>query len=293
MNNVSSRQTKKPFHAGDFILKLIVYVIMTIFALSFLFVMVWVFLNSFRKSLDFRRDPLDFFNFSRWTTDNYINAFTQEVGANNTTMWGMIWNSILFIFPPLIIQIFVPTLCGFICAKYPFKLKPMIIGIVIVSMVVPSVSSTLQTFRLISWLNLYNNFLGIYLMSAGGLGFGFLLYYNYFAGMAWEYAESAQLDGATNMQIFLRIYLPMARPLVISVFVTGLIGRWNDFTSPFLYLPSYPTVANGIQIIFDFSGSDWPLMFASMTFTCAVSIILYAAFSKQITESMSAGGIKG
>ena len=285
-------KAKKTFHPGDFAFKLIVYILMAVFAVSFVFVMVWMVLNSFRTSFRFMQDPLNFFDFSNWTGDNYMNAFTQEVGANNTTMFGMVLNSVIYIFPPLILQIFIPTIAGYICAKFRFKGKTAIITMVIVSMTVPTVSSTLQTFRLISWMNLYDNFFGIYLMAAGGLGFGFLLYYNYFGGIPWEYAESAQLDGASNLRIFLQIYMPMARPIIVAMFITGLIGRWNDFTTPFLYLPSSPTVANGIQIIFDFSGQDWPLMFASMTFTCIVSLVLYALFSKQITESMSAGGLK-
>ena len=65
------------------------------------------------------------------------------------------------------------------------------------------------------------------------------------------------------------------------------------FYTPYMYLNSRPTVAYGLNAIYSRYQASMPIVFAAMTFTTAVSLIIYCIFSKTIMESMSAGGLKG
>ena len=132
-------------------------------------------------------------------------------------------------------------------------------------------------------------------MNAGGLGFGMLLYKNYFASVSWEYAESAFLDGATNLKVFFRIMYPQAIPLIVSMGILNVIGLWNDYMTPYLYLNSKPTVALGVYSIQKNAESygAYPQAFAAMAFMTVFVLVIYAGFSKTIMSSMSVGGLKG
>ncbi len=280
----------------DYTFRFIVGAMMVFFALSFVYMLFWMFANSFRNGAGFNANPFKILDFSNGTIENYKTAFTKKVGRNKTTVIIAVGNSLLQMVPPLIIGCFLPSMTGFVGAKYKFVGKELITVLVVVSMTIPSISSTTSTYKFINSIGLYDSFLGIYLMSAAGLGFGFLLYRNFFAAIPWEYAEAAYIDGAGNWTIYFRIFLPQAAPLLVSTAIMGVIGYWNDYSTPYLYLPSHPTIAvfvDTIYTVFVKQGADYPKIFAVMSFSTAVTLIIYAAFSKTIMTSMSAGGIKG
>ena len=130
-------------------------------------------------------------------------------------------------------------------------------------------------------------------MSAGGFGFGFLLFRNFYAAIPWEYAESAFLDGASNWQVFSRIMAPQATPIIVSIAIVSFISCWNDYYTPYMYLNDYPTVAYGLNAIYTKYSTSMPYVFAAMTFTTGVVLVVFCCFSKTIMNSMSAGGLKG
>ena len=88
---------------------------------------------------------------------------------------------------------------------------------------------------------------------------------------------------------------PQALPLIVSMAILNVIGLWNDYMTPYLFLNSKPTVALGvysIQTRAERNGA-MPQAFAAMTFMTIFVLIIYAAFSKTIMSSMSVGGLKG
>ena len=78
--------------------------------------------------------------------------------------------------------------------------------------------------------------------------------------------------------------------------VLGIISTWNNYMTTYLYLPSYPTVAVGLQEIsveLVTYGNNYPVLFAIMMYTILFTVTIYAIFSKQITERMVTSGLKG
>ena len=133
------------------------------------------------------------------------------------------------------------------------------------------------------------------MLGSGGLGMGVLLYGGYFSAIPSDYIESATLDGANNLQIYLKVMLPQALPLLISLGIMSFIGSWNDYTTPFIYLRYNPTVATGVEYISARSQIDLnpPMLFSALFIMSAFTLIIYACFSKVIMSSMSVGGVKG
>ncbi len=280
----------------DYTFRIIVGAVMVFFALSFIYMLLWMFVNSFRTGASFNDSPFKIFDFSNATFENYQTAFAKKIGRSKTTVFIAVGNSLLQMVPPLILGCFLPSITGFVGAKYRFVGKELITTLVIISMTIPSISATTSTYKFINDIGLYDSFFSVYLMNASGLGFGFLLYRNFFAAIPWEYAEAAYIDGAGNWTIYLKIFLPQAVPLLVSTAIMGVIGYWNDYSTPYLYLPSHPTIAVFVDTIYTTfvkQGADYPKIFAVMSFSTAVTLIIYAAFSKTIMTSMSAGGIKG
>lgn len=291
----NNREIKSRLHAGDVVYKILVTAGILLFSLSFAFVLVWMLCNSVRPQKSYFNDVLAFWNLKGATFDNYVRIFTTKYGSAKITMFGMLKNSFILIIVCTALQAIVPVITGYVAARYKTKLGAVAVQLVIISMVVPAIGSTASTYSFMSAIKLKDKWLGIFLMNAGGLGFGMLLYKNYFSSISWEYAESAFLDGAGNLRVFFSIMYPQALPLIVSMAILNVIGLWNDYMSPYLFLNSKPTVALGvysIQTRAERNGA-MPQAFAAMTFMTIFVLIIYAAFSKTIMSSMSVGGLKG
>lgn len=291
----NNREIKSRLHAGDVVYKILVTAGILLFSLSFAFVLVWMLCNSVRPQKSYFNDVLAFWNLKGATFDNYVRIFTTKYGSAKITMFGMLKNSFILIIVCTALQAIVPVITGYAVARYKTKLGAVAVQLVIISMVVPAIGSTASTYSFMSAIKLKDKWFGIFLMNAGGLGFGMLLYKNYFSSISWEYAESAFLDGAGNLRVFFSIMYPQALPLIVSMAILNVIGLWNDYMTPYLFLNSKPTVALGvysIQTRAERNGA-MPQAFAAMTFMTIFVLIIYAAFSKTIMSSMSVGGLKG
>lgn len=288
-------ETKSRPSAGDIVYKILVTAGILLFSLSFLFVLVWMFCNSIRPQKSYFNNVLAFWNLKGATFDNYVKIFTTKYSSAKITMFGMLKNSLVLIAVCTGLQAIVPVITGYVVARYKTRLGAVAVQLVIISMVVPAIGSTASTYAFMSAIKLKDKWLGIFLMNAGGLGFGMLLYKNYFSSISWEYAESAFLDGAGNLRVFFSIMYPQALPLIVSMAILNVIGLWNDYMTPYLFLNSKPTVALGvysIQMRAEQSGA-MPQAFAAMTFMTVFVLAIYAGFSKTIMSSMSVGGLKG
>lgn len=288
-------ETKSRPSAGDIVYKILVTAGILLFSLSFLFVLVWMFCNSIRPQKSYFNNVLAFWNLKGATFDNYVKIFTTKYSSAKITMFGMLKNSLVLIAVCTGLQAIVPVITGYVVARYKTRLGAVAVQLVIISMVVPAIGSTASTYAFMSAIKLKDKWLGIFLMNAGGLGFGMLLYKNYFSSVSWEYAESAFLDGAGNLRVFFSIMYPQALPLIVSMAILNVIGLWNDYMTPYLFLNSKPTVALGvysIQTRAEQSGA-MPQAFAAMTFMTVFVLAIYAGFSKTIMSSMSVGGLKG
>lgn len=285
--------TKKKYSASDKVFRGVLFAVMFIFAVTYVLLLVWMVFGSLRSVSNFNKYPFRMFDMT-WESiaKNYEKAFTYKA-YGTTAMPTMILNSVIYVAGTVFLAVLFPNISGYIVAKYRFKLNGFITNLAIVTMVIPTIGSVTTTYRFLDSLGLLNNFFGVFLMSAGGFGFGFLLFRNFYAAIPWEYAESAFLDGASNWRVFISIMAPQAKPIIVSIAIVSFISCWNDYYTPYMYLSEYPTVAYGLQAIYTKYQTSMPYVFAAMTFTTAVVMVVFCCFSKTIMNSMSAGGLKG
>lgn len=284
---------RKKYSVSDKIFRSVLFGAMFIFAISYVLLLVWMIFGSFRSVSGFNKYPFKLFDM-KWESivKNYTKAFTYKA-FGTTAMPEMIKNSAIYVAGTVFLAVLFPNISGYIVAKYKFKLNGFITNLAIVTMVIPTIGSVTTTYRFLESIGLLGSFWGVFLMSAGGFGFGFLLFRNFYAAIPWEYAESAFLDGASNWRVFISIMAPQARPIIVSIAIVSFISCWNDYYTPYMYLNDYPTVAFGLNAIYSKYQNSMPYVFAAMTFTTGVVLVLFCCFSKMIMNSMSAGGLKG
>ena len=279
-------------------------VIFFVYIATLLFPVLWLLLNSLKTDIEF-------FN-STWALPkeplknlaNYLTAFDMTVTTTleyrEVGLAQMFLNTMFLSFVPPLFSLFITCCTSYAYARHQFRLKGVFYTIMIIPMVVNIAGTLPTTYKLVRDLGIYNNIFLIMILNWAGSGFNFLLISSVFTNMSGTYKEAAQIDGAGHLRIFLTIYLPQASNLLISMYVLAVIGAWNDYMTPYLYLPEYPTLATGIYqlrskveksrdpLYYD----QWPRMFAVMIWSILPVLILFIAFQDRIMTMTGGGGIK-
>ena len=273
----------------------IVFAILILFTISFLFPFAWILLNSFRESAtEFDLKPMGWPSNLTWA--NFVEAFTMRNAATkNMTILEMLGMTIIIAGLGTVVTVFTSSTAAYVVAKYKFFGRNIIFSVVIFSLIVPIVGSLPSQMQIMKEvLHLDNTVIGCIFIYSGGFGGNFLLLYSFFTNLSWTYVEAARIDGANDFRIFFRIILPMAKGPIIAITIIQLIGLWNDYQTPSLYLPNKPTLAVGLQYLFDkMSSYSYPVLFATIIIAILPILLLFTVFSKTIMENTSVGGLKG
>lgn len=281
-------------HGSEKVLFVIMFIIFTVFAISFIFPFIWVVINAFKPASEYINNPSGLP--TQWTFSNFIEAFKYKtVATKNFNIFQMLGMSVIIAGLGTIVTVFTSSCAAYVLAKYNFPGRGIIWGVVIFSLIVPIVGSLPSQIQLMKNLGLDGTVIGCIFLYSGGFGMNFMLLYSFFKSLSWSYVEAARIDGASDFRIFSQIIIPMAKGPVIAISIIQLIGLWNDYLTPSIYLPNKPTIAVGLKYLSDNmqSKGDYTLLFATIILTLLPILILFTCFSKTIMENTSVGGLKG
>lgn len=273
--------------------KVLLWVAFAIFMLYILTLMVplyYLILNSLKRNSDFINNqwglPSPFF------FENFIDAFSMRSG--NTSLAMMFLNSVLLSAGATLISVASITVTAYTLARFRFLGRNLLVVVAISAMAFPALGSGAATYKLMVNWGLIDTW-GILIMFGGPFGFSFLIMYSYFKGISHTYAEAARLDGAGEFRIFFEIILPMTKAALGVIIFMGIVGSWNDYYTPYMYLPETKTLATGLQA-FSLSASTtgaYTQMFAAMIIGTAPMVILFIVMHKTIINNTVTGGLKG
>lgn len=272
------------------ILLWVAFALFMIYILTLMVPMYYLVVNSFKKNSEFLQErwmlPKDFI------FDNYLEAFSMRSGQ--TTLAMMFVNSVLLSAGATLISVASITVTAYTLARFRFRGRNFLVAVAIAVMAFPTLASGAAIYKLMVNLHLVDTW-GILIMFGSPFGFSFLIMYSYFKGISHTYAEAARLDGAGEFCIFFRIILPMTRAALGVIIFMGIVGSWNDYYTPYMYLPETRTLATGLQafsIAASTTGAYTP-MFAAMIVGVAPMIILFICMHKTIINNTITGGLKG
>ncbi len=274
----------------------VVFVLFLLYSVSLILPFLWMIMNSFKAHTEFVMDQaagktLGFPDV--WRLVNYINAFKQ-INYIGITFPVMLLNSCYYVFIGGGISVFFQAVTGYVISKYKFKAGPVIYAIAIFCMTLPIIGNMAAEMKVRAQLGLLDNLAAVIFTSMSSFGYNFLMMHAFFKTISWDYAEAVFIDGGGHFTVFFRIMLPMAMPLMTTLFILSAIGIWNDYQTPMLYFPSSPGVATGMQLAaFEMLRKAKTVYYAALVISCLPVLILFAAFADTIMKNYTIGGLKG
>ena len=319
-----AKRNKVKISPGDVAFRAILMVILFIYTISIFFIVGWGFMNSFKEELHFETfNALSFpklpirpenakdysaswafgnyltvlkhFNYEK--SLSYVSIFSENVSAQvNAGIFQMLLNTLYMAIICSAAQVVVCYTTAYLAAKYKFKFSGFLYGLAIAMMSIPIVGSTPSIIDVLMDLGLYSNYLGMLVMRASFGGMYFLVFYAFFEGLPDSYTEAAEIDGASQMGIYLKIILPMGVKMLGTVVLLLFVHNWNDYSMAFIYMPTIPTLAFGVYQLAHggnpmFDGLVYKIA-GCMILVIPTSILFLCAKDK-IMGNISAGGLKG
>jgi alpha-glucoside transport system permease protein len=185
------------------------------------------------------------------------------------------------------------SLAGYALAWLEFPGRDWVFLGVIGLMVVPLQMALIPTFSLYNHLSLYDTVLGIVLFhTAFGLPFAIFLLRNFFVGIPRDIFESARIDGASELRIFLRLVLPLGLPAIASLGIFQFLWTWNDLIVALTFGQNVQPITVAIFSNLRQFGANIDLIAPASFVSLVVPLTVFFAFQRYFVQGLLAGSVK-
>lgn len=287
----------KKFHIS--VPVVVLFVVLGLYTVSILIPLLWGFLTSFKSRTDFVESPFGFP--TKWIFKNFRIAIENfEYSLDGTTgetvgVGLMLINTLLYALGSAFCSTFAACLVAYATSKFNFVTSKIIYAVVIVTMALPIIGSMPSELRIIRALHLYDTHAGMWILRFNFLGLYYMIFYAMFKGIPQDFTDVAMVDGASHYRVFFKIMLPMVSKTFFTIYLLYFIGFWNDYQTPLIYMPSFPTLAMGLYD-FTFTNkpavSSVPIKMAGNFLIFVPILIVFIVFRNRLMGNISMGGIK-
>ncbi|HEL0007176.1 TPA: sugar ABC transporter permease [Streptococcus equi subsp. zooepidemicus] len=277
-------KNKRRFQLG------LVYAILTVLSIIWLLPIAWVVLTSFRAE---GTAYVDYFLPKQLTLDHYIKLFTNE-----TFPFGR-WfvNTFVVAIFTCIISTFITVAMAYSLSRIKFKFRNRFLKLALVLNMFPGFMSMIAIYYILKALGLTQSLTALVLVYSAGAALGFYIAKGFFDTIPYSLDESAMIDGATRMDIFFKITLPLSKPIIVYTALLAFMGPWVDFIFAQVILgdaTSKYTVAIGLfSMLQPDTINDWFMAFTAGSVLIAIPItLLFMFMQKYYVEGVTGGSVK-
>lgn len=253
------------------------------------FPLAWMALSSFKPGVELFTIPPKILP-QNWSLEWYVQAFSNE----NVIHYFL--NSLKIASSVMAVDMLIGTLTAYSLTRFRYKGRKLILVSVLAAYCVPPIMLMLPLYKIVNTLGLSGSHIGVIIAHLTvTLPFSVWLLVSFFKKLPKEINEAAVMDGAGEMQVFLKIELPLCVSGVLSTGIMAFIMSWNEFllSSVLITKESMKTLTVGLANYISSTHIDWGIIMALGTITTIPVILLFALVQKYFVEGMTAGAVKG
>jgi sn-glycerol 3-phosphate transport system permease protein len=280
MSALASRSPYAP-KGGSLITETAASWLLAIFWILPLLYAVWTAFHPAEFSTRFALDaPLTLDNFRRaWAAAPFARYF-----LNSITLVALVFGA----------QVILCTLAAYAFARHEFFGKGIAFALVLLQLMIMPDVLIVENYRTMSTLGILDSIPAIalpYVASA----FGIFLLRQTFKTVPKELDDAARLEGANDLQVLLKVYVPLAKPVYVAYGLVSVSYHWNNFLWPLIVTNSVESrpVTVGLQVFSSGDqGVDWAIISAATLMTSAPLLIAFLIFQRQFVQSFMRAGIR-
>lgn len=220
-----------------------------------------------------------------WTTFDFALFFRNSVFVTVMTILGTLVSGCMAAY-------------GFVVLRFPGK--GLIFALLLSSLMLPPQITIIPLFKMYAEMGWINTFLPLIVPPWLGINvFAIFLLRQFFLTIPRDYVEAARIDGASELTILLRVFIPMSKPALLTITVFAFIGAWNDLWGPVIFLHDERLYTLPIGLLNFIAtgegalGAPWHLVMAVSTVMIIPIVIVFFIAQKYFIEGISMSGLKG
>lgn len=227
----------------------------------------------------------------RWPDELTIDNITRILTQQSFLKWT--WNSLLYSVVSVIVILFTAAMAGYAFAKKRFPGRDVILWSFLATLMVPVQATLIPMFVLVAKLDGINTYWGLIVPTLANSQAVFLMR-QFIRGLPDELFEAAKVDGASEARIFLRIVLPLTKPILATLGIFVFLWHWNDFLWPLVIAQTdgMKTLTVGLAGLNSESVSTSHLM-AAAAVSVIPCLVIFAILQRYLVNSITTSGLKG
>ena len=271
-----------------FLRRLLIWLLLFGFALLFLLPFFFLFTGSFKTSSELFTVPFRWFP-KKWSLNNYRAVFTK------IPFFRYLRNTLIIVFFNIIGALVSNSLIAYGFARLRWPGRDKIFLIVIATMILPYQVTLIPVYIMFTKLKWIGTFLPLVVPGFFGNAFYIFLMRQFLVGIPRELTESARIDGANEFVIYLRLIIPISKPVLATVAIMSFMRSWNDFLGPLIFLASDKlyTLSLAASMLRSNLDPNWELLLALGAVMVMPVLVLFFLLQKYFIQGITMSGIKG
>ncbi len=274
----------------------VIYLVLSLWALTTIYPFIWVILNSFKEKKYIRSDTFALPLGEMFTWENYKTAF------DRVDILGAYRTSLVISCTVTVTVVLIAGIAAYAMARYQFRGRNILQAVVIASMMFPVFSTIIPVFRMMHGWGIvqFDNLVLSWLCTAlpqiaGNLSFAIIVLMGYIRSIPIDLEEAAYLEGYSVYGIFFKIVLPLAKPSFATVAIFTFLWSYNDLFTQMFFLRNKRTysITRLLAEISSQAGVNYGLMVAAVVLVVVPVLAVYICLQKNIIKGMTAGAVKG
>lgn len=264
-------------------------VALVVFGIVFIVPFIFIFLTASKPGPE-----AAMFQFSLPSEFLLFDNIRQVLEFGDGRMFLALFNSTILTVGSITLIVLLSALIAFVMQRRRDRVASTVNSVMLAGLIIPP--AVVPTIFVLQEIGLYRTMIGLIMVEvAFTLPFSTLVFRSFMGSIPREIDEAAIIDGATPLQLFFRVILPLLKPAVITVIVVSSVAIYNDFVGPLYFLPGAQNVTVQLTMYSYISqfNSRWNLLFANVVVITIPPLIMFMFFQRQIVSGMTAGAIKG
>jgi multiple sugar transport system permease protein len=210
--------------------------------------------------------------------------------------WRQFGNSLYVGVATVVLTLLIGSLASFSISRMRIRYGWLLSNAALMTYVIPASFLAIPFYRIMQNYGLANNLWSVIVAEVTfATPYAIFIFQQYGVSIPIELDEAARIDGASPVQIYLRIYLPLMAPALVAVGTYALLLAWNEYLYQYLLLssPRNMTVAVALAQFLNSDQAPWNYMMASAIIYAVPPVAIYYGFRRRMTGGLTMGGVKG
>lgn len=233
--------------------------------------------------------------------DHYISMLRNTEGDTPFLIWMR--NSLFVSVVTALLVVALTSFAAYAFSRFRFRMRQTLLKTILLAQVFPNILAIVALFLILRQLGQYyptfgtNSLGGLILIYLGGaMGFNTWLMKGFFDSIPRDLDESAHMDGASSLQTFIYIILPLVRPILVVIFILTFIGTYGDYLLARVMLRDIQNYTLAVGLSLFVSGrfsQNWGPFAAGALMAALPTLILFYLVQDQLQSGLTVGAVKG